>query len=131
MDHLPVFLDLRHRLTVVVGGGAVAARKVEMLLKAGARVRVIAPDLDTEIALHRDAGRIEVRDVAFEPAHLDGAMLVIAATDVAEVNHAVAAAGAARGVFVNAVDDVAASSCLMPSIVDRSPIIVAIGSSGQ
>ena len=59
MDHLPVFLDLRNRLTVVVGGGAVAARKVEMLLKAGARVRVVAPELDTEIALYRDAGRIE------------------------------------------------------------------------
>jgi uroporphyrin-III C-methyltransferase/precorrin-2 dehydrogenase/sirohydrochlorin ferrochelatase len=131
MDHLPVFLDLRDRLTVVVGGGAVAARKVEMLLKAGARVRVVAPELETEIALYRDAGRIEVRAAAFEPAHLDGAMLVIAATDVAAVNHAVAAAGAARGVFVNAVDDGAASSCLMPSIVDRSPIIVAIGSSGQ
>jgi len=131
MDYLPVFLDLRGRLVVVVGGGAVAARKVEMLLKAGARVRVVAPALDTEIALYRDAGRIEIIDAAFGPAHLDGAMLVIAATDVAAVNHEVAAAGAARGVFVNAVDDAAASSCVMPSIVDRSPIIVAIGSSGQ
>ena len=131
MDYLPVFLDLRNRLAVVVGGGAVAARKVEMLLKAGASVRVIAPELDTELALYRDAGRIEVREAVFEPAHLDGAMLVIAATDIAAVNHAVAAAGAARRVFVNAVDDGAASSCLMPSIVDRSPVIVAIGSSGQ
>jgi uroporphyrin-III C-methyltransferase/precorrin-2 dehydrogenase/sirohydrochlorin ferrochelatase len=131
MDFLPVFLDLRNRLAVVVGGGAVAARKVEMLLKAGARVRVVAPELHSELVQHRDAGRIETRGESFMPMHLDGAMLVIAATDLPEVNRAVAAAGAARGVFVNAVDDGAASSCLMPSIVDRSPVIVAIGSSGQ
>jgi len=131
MDYLPVFLDLRERLTLVVGGGAVALRKVELLLSAGARVRVVAPALHPELALYRDAGRIEVRNTAFEPQHLDGAALAIAATDRTEVNHAVAAAGAARGIFVNVVDDGSASSCIMPAIVDRSPIIVAIGSSGQ
>lgn len=131
VDYLPVFLDLRHRLTVVVGGGAVASRKVQLLLQAGARVRVVAPDLHPELVLDRDAGRIEARTVAFEPSHLDGAMFVIAATNLPEVNSAVAAAGSARGIFVNAVDDSSASSCIMPAIVDRSPIIVAIGSSGQ
>jgi uroporphyrin-III C-methyltransferase/precorrin-2 dehydrogenase/sirohydrochlorin ferrochelatase len=131
MDYLPVFLDLRERLTLVVGGGAVALRKVELLLSAGARVRVVAPALHPELALYRDAGRVEVRNTAFEPQHLDGAALAIAATDRTEVNHAVAAAGAARGIFVNVVDDGSASSCIMPAIVDRSPIIVAIGSSGH
>jgi uroporphyrin-III C-methyltransferase / precorrin-2 dehydrogenase / sirohydrochlorin ferrochelatase len=131
MDYLPVFLNLRDRLTLVVGGGAVALRKIELLLKAHARVRVIAPTLHAELALYRDAGRIEHRAQLFEPAHFDGVAFAIAATDRAEVNQAVAAAGAARGVFVNVVDDGNASSCLMPAIVDRSPIIVAIGSSGQ
>jgi uroporphyrin-III C-methyltransferase / precorrin-2 dehydrogenase / sirohydrochlorin ferrochelatase len=131
MDYLPVFLNLRDRLTLVVGGGAVAMRKIELLLKAHARVRVIAPELHAELALYRDAGRIEHRAQRFEPAHFDGVAFAIAATDRAEVNQAVAAAGAARGIFVNVVDDGSASSCLMPAIVDRSPIIVAIGSSGQ
>lgn len=131
MDYLPVFLDLRGRLTLVVGGGAVATRKVELLLKTGARVRVVAPALHPELALYRDAGRIEYRSVLFEPAHFEGVALAIAATDRPEVNHAVAAAGAARGIFVNVVDDGSASSCLMPAIVDRSPVMVAIGSSGQ
>jgi len=131
MDYLPVFLDLRERLTVVVGGGAVALRKVELLLRAGARVRVVAPRLHPELVLYRDAGRIEVRNLAFEAGQLEGAALVIAATDRMDVNHAVAAAGSARGVFVNVVDDGSASSCIMPAIVDRSPIIVAVGSSGQ
>jgi uroporphyrin-III C-methyltransferase / precorrin-2 dehydrogenase / sirohydrochlorin ferrochelatase len=131
MDYLPVFLDLRDRLTLVVGGGAVALRKVELLLKSGARVRVVAPALHSELALYRDAGRIEHHAVPFEPAHFETVALAIAATDNREVNHAVAAAGAGRGVFVNVVDDGEASSCIMPAIVDRSPVIVAIGSSGQ
>jgi uroporphyrin-III C-methyltransferase/precorrin-2 dehydrogenase/sirohydrochlorin ferrochelatase len=131
MDYLPIFLNLRDRLALVVGGGAVAMRKVELLLKAHARVLVVAPVLHPELALYRDAGRIEHRAALFEPAHLQGVALAIAATDRPEVNRAVAAAGEARGIFVNVVDDAAASSCVMPAIVDRSPIIVAIGSAGQ
>jgi uroporphyrin-III C-methyltransferase / precorrin-2 dehydrogenase / sirohydrochlorin ferrochelatase len=131
MDYLPVFLNLRGRLTLVVGGGAVATRKIELLLKAHARVRVIAPDLTPELVAFRDAGRIEHRVAMFEDGHLDQAALVIAATNSRTVNHAVARAGAARGIFVNVVDDQEASSCVMPSIVDRSPVIVAIGTSGR
>ena len=131
MDYLPVFLNLRDQLTLVVGGGAVATRKVEMLLKAHARVRVVAPRLHAELSLYRDAGRIEHLACEFAPRHVDGAIFAIAATDRIEVNHAVAAAGAARGIFVNVVDDTAASSAVMPAIVDRSPLVVAIGSSGQ
>jgi uroporphyrin-III C-methyltransferase/precorrin-2 dehydrogenase/sirohydrochlorin ferrochelatase len=131
LDFLPVFLNLRDRLTLVVGGGAVALRKVEMLLKAHARVRVVAPRLHSELALYRDAGRIEHLAVLFEPAHFDGVVFAIAATDQRAVNHAVAAAGAARDLFVNVVDDADASSCLMPAIVDRSPLVVAIGTAGQ
>jgi uroporphyrin-III C-methyltransferase / precorrin-2 dehydrogenase / sirohydrochlorin ferrochelatase len=131
MDYLPVFLNLRDRLALVVGGGAVASRKVELLLKVHARVRVAAPRLHAELALYRDAGRIEHLACEFEPRQFDGAIFAIAATDRSEVNHAVAAAGAARGIFVNVVDDAAASSAVMPAIVDRSPLVVAIGSSGQ
>jgi uroporphyrin-III C-methyltransferase/precorrin-2 dehydrogenase/sirohydrochlorin ferrochelatase len=131
MDYLPVFLDLAGRGVLVVGGGAVAMRKVELLLTAGARVRVVAPALLPELAQQRDAGRIEHIAAPFEPRHLDSMMLAIAATDRQEVNHAVAAAGAARGLFVNVVDDAGASSCIMPAIIDRSPVIVAVGTSGH
>jgi uroporphyrin-III C-methyltransferase/precorrin-2 dehydrogenase/sirohydrochlorin ferrochelatase len=131
MDYLPVFLNLRDRLALVVGGGAVATRKVEMLLKAHARVRVVAPHLHAELSLYRDAGRIEHLACEFEPSHFDGALFAIAATDRRDVNHAVAATGATRGIFVNVVDDAGASSAVMPAIVDRSPLLVAIGSSGQ
>jgi uroporphyrin-III C-methyltransferase/precorrin-2 dehydrogenase/sirohydrochlorin ferrochelatase len=131
MDYLPVFLNLRDQLALVVGGGAVATRKVEMLLKAHARVRVVAPRLHAELSLYRDAGRIEHWACEFEPSQFDGALFAIAATDRHDVNHAVAAAGATRGIFVNVVDDAGASSAVMPAIVDRSPLLVAIGSSGQ
>jgi uroporphyrin-III C-methyltransferase / precorrin-2 dehydrogenase / sirohydrochlorin ferrochelatase len=131
MDYLPVFLDLAERRALVVGGGAVAARKVELLLKAHARVRVIAPELTEELQLYRDAGRIEHIAAPFEPSHFADAVFAIAATDRTEVNRAVAAAGAARNVFVNVVDDADASSCILPAIVDRSPVIVAVGTSAN
>jgi len=68
MDYLPIFVDLRDRLVVVVGGGVVAARKIEHLLKAHARVRVVAPELTSELALFRDAGRLEHRASLCLPA---------------------------------------------------------------
>ncbi|MFI4913831.1 MAG: siroheme synthase CysG [Steroidobacterales bacterium] len=131
MDYLPVFLDLRGRATLVVGGGAVAARKVELLLKAHARVRVVAPRLHAQLCVYRDAARIEHINAPFQPEHFHGVVFAIAATDAPAVNRAVAEAGAARGIWVNVVDDSAASSCLMPAIIDRSPLIVAVGTAGR
>jgi uroporphyrin-III C-methyltransferase/precorrin-2 dehydrogenase/sirohydrochlorin ferrochelatase len=131
MEHLPVFLSLRGRLAVVVGGGAVAAGKVRLLQQAGAHVRVIAPTLGPPLAAAHAAGRIEALSVCFAPEHLAGAAIAIAATGSREVNRAVAAAGSARGIFVNVVDDAEASSCILPGIVDRAPVTVAVGSGGN
>jgi len=131
MDFLPIFLNMRDRLAVVVGGGAIAARKTELLLQAGAAVRVVAPALAAELAALRDAERIEHRSELFTPAALEGAVVVIAATDQRAVNAAVAAAAKARGIPVNAVDDLEHSSFILPAIVDRSPIVVAVGTSGN
>ncbi|HTW75969.1 MAG TPA: siroheme synthase CysG [Steroidobacteraceae bacterium] len=131
MDYLPVFLDLAMRRVLVVGGGAVAARKVELLLQARALVRVVAPRLHPALSRARDAGRIEHIGAPFEPRHLEDVVLAIAATDRPEINRAVAAAGAALRVFVNVVDDAGASSCILPAIVDRSPVIVAVGTSAH
>ena len=131
MDYLPIFLDLRGRLVVVVGGGVVALRKVEQLLKAHARVRVVAPSLCPELAAFRDLARIEYRPLLFSAAQLEGAILSIAATDDAAVNVAVVTAARERGILVNVVDDGDRSDFIFPSIVDRSPLVVAVGTSGN
>ncbi len=131
MDYLPIFLDLRDRLAVVVGGGVVAHRKVEHLLKAHAKVRVVAPELTADLTVFRDLGRIEHRPVPFSPPQLDGALLVVAATDDDAVNEAVAVASRERGMLVNVVDDGPRSGFIFPAIVDRSPLIVAVGTAGN
>ena len=131
MDYLPIFVDIRNRLAVVVGGGHVAHRKAEHLLKAHARVRVVAPVLCAELEVYRDLGRIEHRPVLFSAAHLEGAALVVAATDDVSVNDAVAAAARERGIWANVVDDAQRSAFIFPAIVDRSPLMVAVGTSGN
>ncbi len=131
MDLLPVFLDLRDRQVLVVGGGAIAMRKIELLLSAHARVRVVAPALGSPVAPGWDPSRIDYEAVVFEPRHLDGVVFVIAATDQPAINDAVARAAGARGLFVNVVDDAGRSSAVMPAIVDRSPLLVAVGTAGQ
>ncbi|HWL63705.1 MAG TPA: siroheme synthase CysG [Steroidobacteraceae bacterium] len=131
MDYLPIFLDLRDRLAVVVGGGVVAHRKVEHLLKAHAKVRVVAPELTADLTVFRDLGRIEHRPVPFSAPQLEGALLVVAATDDEAVNDAVAVAARERGMLVNVVDDGPRSGFIFPAIVDRSPLIVAVGTAGN
>lgn len=131
MDYLPVFLDLRARRVLVVGGGEVALRKVVLLLEARAQVRVVAPSLHAELSRLCDEGRAQHVQGAFAPEQLEGAVFVIAATDRAEVNEAVARAAAERGVFVNVVDDASGSTAILPAIVDRSPVIVAVSTGGR
>ncbi len=126
----PAFLDLRGRPVLVVGGGAVARRKVAALLGTGADVRVGAPDLIHELAEQVAAGEISYLPGCFDPQWLDDIWLVIAATDDAEVNRQVAEAGAARRLWVNAVDDVAHSSFQVPARVERGPLQIAISSGG-
>ena len=130
MDFLPVSLAIRDRLCVVVGGGEVATRKVAMLRRAGGTVKIVAPQLAD--ALQRQVQRAEVTHVArtFVDADLDGAMLVIAATDEGEVNRAVFDAARARNVPVNVVDCPQLCTFALPAIVDRSPILVAISTAG-
>jgi uroporphyrin-III C-methyltransferase/precorrin-2 dehydrogenase/sirohydrochlorin ferrochelatase len=131
MDYLPIFIELRGAPAVVVGGGNVALRKVDLLLKAGARITVIAPKLHDELRAMGVRGQIDYVALEFHPHHLDGTSLVIAATDSREVNAAVSAAAKARRVPVNVVDDPELSTFIFPAIIDRSPVVVAVGSSGN
>lgn len=126
----PLFADLRGRAVLVVGGGAVARRKIEALLEAGARVSMVAlqlvPELDEWVRL----GRVRHRGTTFDPAQMEGAWLVIAASDDAAVNRAVAEAAAARGILANVVDDAARSSVHIPARLKRGPLQIAISSGG-
>ncbi|RMD79973.1 MAG: uroporphyrinogen-III C-methyltransferase [Gammaproteobacteria bacterium] len=131
MDRLPVFLDLRDRPCLVVGGGAVAARKVRLLRRAGARVRVVAPELQAELEALAAQGAIEHRPRAFRPADLEGCVLAVAATGEEAVNRRVAEEARARGLPVNVVDRPELCSFVFPAIVDRSPVVVAVSSGGR
>ncbi|MBS0376309.1 MAG: uroporphyrinogen-III C-methyltransferase [Proteobacteria bacterium] len=130
MRYFPVFLDLAGRWVLVVGGGEVAARKVALLRESGARVRVVAPALGASLAAACAAGEIEHHAREFVAGDVDGVRLVIAATDAPAVNRAVAAAAESRQVAVNVVDDLELSTGILPAIVDRSPIVVAVSTSG-
>ena len=131
MDYLPVFLQLRSARAVIVGGGRIAARKADLLLKAGAHVTVVAPRLHDDLRSRAASGELTHRAESFVPAHLDGAVIAIAATGLRDVNTSVSEAARERRVPVNVVDDASLSTFIFPAIIDRSPIVVAVGSSGQ
>lgn len=132
MDYLPIFLRVQNRRALVVGGGAVAARKVELLLQCGAEITWIAPTLVPVARALIDAHPAQVTylPARFEPKQLEGASLVLSATDSEDTNAAVAVAARARGIPVNVADNAALSDFILPAIVDRSPIIVAVSSGG-
>ncbi|WP_411833021.1 siroheme synthase CysG [Pseudoxanthomonas mexicana] len=126
----PLFADLRQRAVLVVGGGAVAERKVEALLHAGALPRVGAPALTARLDDWARQGRIAHVEGGFTPAWLEGVWLVVAATDDARVNHAVAAAAESRRLLANVVDDAELSSFHVPAVIERGALQVAISSGG-
>ena len=119
----PLFADLSGRRVLVVGGGAVARRKAEALLDAGARVVVGAPVIEPGLAEWVAARRIQHIAGSFEPHWLDDAWLVIAATDDAAINRAVVDAADARRIFSNAVDDAELSRFHVPARVERGPLL--------
>ena len=127
----PVNLLVRGRRCVVVGGGRIAARKVESLLDAGAVVHVVAPELGAEIRGWLAAGRLTADQRPFEPADLDGAWFATAATSEPEVNRAVFEAGEAARVWVNAADDPANCSATLMSVVRRGDLVVTVGTGGR
>ncbi|MGB6008588.1 siroheme synthase CysG [Castellaniella sp.] len=131
MHLFPLFTDLKGRTVLVVGAGLVADRKIHLLLSAGARVVVGAHAAHPQVQARAQAGDIELRLAPFDPAWLDEAWLVIAATNDRTLNRRIADAAAARRLFCNVVDDAELSSAQVPAIVDRSPITIAISSGGS
>lgn len=131
MDYFPVFLDLKQRRCLLVGGGEVASRKGQMLSRAGAVLRVVAHEISDELAalVQQGGGEMALRDYA--SSDLEGCVLVIAATDDEALNTRISADAQARFMPVNVVDDPAKCSYITPAIVDRSPLVIAISSGGE
>ncbi|MGB5588604.1 MAG: siroheme synthase CysG [Gammaproteobacteria bacterium] len=130
MRYFPIFVDLRERPCLLVGGGEVALRKARLLLGAGARLSVCAPWLHREFADLDYPGQITHLRTEFEPGMLTGHSLVVAATDDPAINACVSKSAQTAGILVNVVDDPVQCSFITPAIVDRSPVIVAISSGG-
>jgi uroporphyrin-III C-methyltransferase/precorrin-2 dehydrogenase/sirohydrochlorin ferrochelatase len=125
-----MFMRIKDRPCLVVGGGDVAARKVALLQRAGAHVTVVAPALCEMLMQQSKDGQVTHQQAAFAPADVTDYALVIAATDDAAVNQRVSIATQKRGVPVNVVDQPKLCTFIMPSIVDRSPVLIAVSSSG-
>lgn len=130
MEFLPVFLDIKGQPCTVIGGGDVAARKVAMLLHSGGRVTVVSPQLCTSLKGQSESGAITHIQANFSPEHLDHAIVVIAATDDRAVNKQVSEIAKSQRIPVNVVDDPEFCSFIMPSVIDRSPVIVAVSTGG-
>ncbi len=131
MQALPIFLNISNRPCVVIGGGDVAARKVNMLLKANAAVTVVAPELCAELRALADENRIKVQIDSYASAQISGACLVIAATDDQSVNEAVSRDAKTLNILVNVVDAPELCTFTMGSIIERSPIVIAVSSEGN
>ncbi|WP_374555061.1 siroheme synthase CysG [Aquitalea pelogenes] len=130
MDYFPIFLKLQDAACLVVGGGDVALRKVRLLKAAGARLTVLAPEVTAELARMIEQGELEWLPERFEASRVAGMRLVVAATNLREVNQQVSAAAQAQNIPVNVVDDPELSTYITPAIIDRSPLVIAVSSGG-
>lgn len=124
------FLDVRGCAALVVGGGEIGARKAEALLRAGARVTIVAPELCSRLAEWARGGGVEHRARRYEAADLAGMRMVVAATDDAGINAAIAREARDRGIPVNVADAPALSTFITPAVIDRLPIQIAVVSGG-
>jgi uroporphyrin-III C-methyltransferase/precorrin-2 dehydrogenase/sirohydrochlorin ferrochelatase len=130
MKYLPLFTEIRGKQVLIVGGGAIALRKARLLIDAGADLTLVSPTFERDLLALAAQSKAKLVTGYFSPEHLEHKLLVIAATDDTDVNQAVADAANAKNMLVNVVDAPALSSFIFPSIIDRSPIVVAISSGG-
>jgi siroheme synthase-like protein len=131
MSYYPVFLDVKNRRCIVIGGGSVALRKVTALLEAGAAVTVVAPDVVPELRQMAADNKITLAERAYRAGDLAGAFVVVAATDDREANRRVAADAQEHRCLVNAVDDAGCSDFIVPSTVTRGALTIAVSTGGR
>jgi precorrin-2 dehydrogenase/sirohydrochlorin ferrochelatase len=131
MSFFPIYLEMRGRRCLVIGGGAVAERKIAHLLEAGAEVTVISPDASENVARWSRNNSIQLEARCYQNGDLDGYELAFVATDDDRVNASVYQEGKSRGVWVNAADDPAHCDFILPSVLRRGDLTVAVSSGGQ
>ena len=131
MDHLPIFVNTREKPCIVIGGGDIALRKINLLLKAKARVECLSPIFSKGIKNLSKDGSIKLINKSFDQTDIKDYSIIIAATDDSSVNSSISAIAQVKKIPVNVVDSPELSSFIMPSIVDRSPLIIAVSSSGK
>ena len=131
MSYYPILVDLKGKKVVVVGGGAVALRKIESLLECGASVNVISRELIPELKGYLDEGKIELLGREYREEDLEGAFLVITATDDIMLNSKVSKFARDRGMLVNAVDQPSDCNFIVPSVIKRGDLVIAVSTSGR
>jgi precorrin-2 dehydrogenase/sirohydrochlorin ferrochelatase len=131
MAYYPIFIKLDGKTALVVGGGRVAQRKIETLLEYGASVHIISKELTDKLKQLVESGDIRHMGEKFENKHLDGAFLVIAATDNEKLNHEISETAQKKGLLINTVDQPTDCNFIVPSIVKRGDLILAISTSGK
>lgn len=131
MDYLPIFLDLKQQACLVVGGGSVATRKCKLLLKAQASITVVSPELTDALQELVKQGEISWIQSLFTSTHITEQRLVIAATNDEMINQAVHEAAQQKNILTNMTDDPDSSDFIFASVLDRSPIVVAVSSGGE
>jgi uroporphyrin-III C-methyltransferase/precorrin-2 dehydrogenase/sirohydrochlorin ferrochelatase len=131
LNYFPVFFDLTGQKVLIVGGGEVALRKISLLERTGALINVVAPDVAPEILARAAAGTLKLFIREFLPQDLHDARLVIVATSRRAVNRWIASLSEARNIPVNVVDDARASRFIVPAIIDRDPVLVAVSTGGS
>jgi precorrin-2 dehydrogenase / sirohydrochlorin ferrochelatase len=129
--YYPIFLDIEGRNAVIIGGGNVCARKAETMMNYGARVTVVSPEFTEEIERWAGAGALEIRRKRYEESDLDGANIVIASTDDQAVNEQVAADCRRRRIPVNVVDVTPLCEFIVPAIVDKGSVTIAVSTGGK
>lgn len=129
--YYPIFIDVEERDVVIIGGGAVCARKAETMMKYGARVTIVSPEITGEIDAWRAEGKLAVRRKEYEELDLQGASMVIASTDDACVNARVARDCRRRKIPVNVVDVTHLCEFIVPAIVERGSIQLAVSTGGK
>jgi uroporphyrin-III C-methyltransferase/precorrin-2 dehydrogenase/sirohydrochlorin ferrochelatase len=130
MKYFPAFFDLTAQRVLVVGAGEVALRKVDLLMRSGAHVSVVAPEVHPELERRAGDGSIKLTRREFVPEDLVGARLVIVATSHRALNRWIANLSESRAIPVNVVDDREASRFIVPAIVDRDPVLIGVATSG-
>ena len=129
-SHYPVFLSLSDKSCVVIGGGGVAERKVDSLLNAGGLVTVVSPVLSDQLAYLAKENQITYIDREYQADDIAHAFLVVAATDQSEVNQAIASQANQTNTLVNVVDNPTLCNFIVPSVLDRSPVTIAVSTGG-